>query len=619
MALKDWSHNTFGTLDLEIEFLKKEASKWEIRAENNTLSEVERDQWLNIRKEWLEKEKENPNSEGSDLLPKQLTEMQAAYIEDKFTEKEVFDAINKSGSSKAPGPDGFKFKFFKLYWDLVKNDLMSALNWFWESSKVLSIRIRKVIPDLIGDEQSAFIKGSLIWDFLLEIMKRMGFGCKWRKWILACLKSASISILVKGSPTNEFTIERGVRQGDPLSPFLFIIAVEGLNYLTKRAIASGLYKGVEIGANKVNISHLQYADDTIFLGDWSRQNFCNLMNVIKRLESIRRNFFWGGSGDFSKLTRVKWEDSLLPYEEGGLNVGSLLVKNLALLGKWPRGRSSIWLNILRAGHYIESLGFNFAHSITKQIGDRRLSYFEAVQGVLVKDRVNWSVQPPTLSWNWNRLLTTRAGADLEELTNMLNAFVKPDRIRDSWSWNLASNGNFTTKKLSSLIEDKITGDISRPHEETLKNYLVPNEVELFIWRVLKRRIPVRTELDKRCIDLDSVRCPVCDENVETIEHSMIFCRHSMDVWDRVYKWWGLGTVSNLSLNEAFWGRCSQVLSHSGSLFWQAIEWTYRMVVLALGSVFLSGLTPGSSSARWLLPLQLSIDEAVLLYRRPVCF
>ncbi|XP_071708555.1 uncharacterized mitochondrial protein AtMg01250-like [Rutidosis leptorrhynchoides] len=104
----------------------------------------------------------------------------------------------------------------------------------------------------------------------------MGFGAKWRKWILACLKSASISVLINGSPTHEFKLERGIRQRDPLSPFLFIITAEGLNILTKKSVDSGLFKGVDIGSEKVPLSHLQYADETIFLGNWGRQNLQNV-------------------------------------------------------------------------------------------------------------------------------------------------------------------------------------------------------------------------------------------------------------------------------------------------------------------------------------------------------
>ena len=83
----------------------------------------------------------------------------------------------------------------------------------------------------------------------------------------SCLRSTSISILVNGSPTREFSMERGVRQGDPLSPFLFILAAEGLNALIKEAVSKNIFKGIRVGEDRVMVSHLQYTDDTIIFGD----------------------------------------------------------------------------------------------------------------------------------------------------------------------------------------------------------------------------------------------------------------------------------------------------------------------------------------------------------------
>lgn len=82
----------------------------------------------------------------------------------------------------------------------------------------------------------------LNWDFLDSILKQMKFGEKWRQWIRSCISSARISVLVNGSPTNQSTMERGLRQGDPLSPFLFIIAVEAINVMLCVAVRVGLYK-----------------------------------------------------------------------------------------------------------------------------------------------------------------------------------------------------------------------------------------------------------------------------------------------------------------------------------------------------------------------------------------
>nr|GEY92400.1 RNA-directed DNA polymerase, eukaryota, reverse transcriptase zinc-binding domain protein [Tanacetum cinerariifolium] len=72
----------------------------------------------------------------------------------------------------------------------------------------------------------------------------VGFSSKWRKWINFCLDSAYASILINGSPTKEFKLERGLRQGDPLSPFVFILAVEAFNVALVEAIDNNLFYGV---------------------------------------------------------------------------------------------------------------------------------------------------------------------------------------------------------------------------------------------------------------------------------------------------------------------------------------------------------------------------------------
>lgn len=80
---------------------------------------------------------------------------------------------------------------------------------------------------------------SINWEFLNSIQYQMGFGNKWRLWIHDRLKSSRSSIIINGSPTKEFKISKGVRQGDPFSPFLFIIATEGLNVAMEAASEKG--------------------------------------------------------------------------------------------------------------------------------------------------------------------------------------------------------------------------------------------------------------------------------------------------------------------------------------------------------------------------------------------
>jgi len=94
----------------------------------------------------------------------------------------------------------------------------------------------------------------------------MGF-CN--KWIQGCIKTASVSILVNGSPTPQFTPQRGLRQGDPLAPLLFNIVAEALTGLMREAIHKKLYTAFAVGKDNIPVSILQYADDTIFWGGYT--------------------------------------------------------------------------------------------------------------------------------------------------------------------------------------------------------------------------------------------------------------------------------------------------------------------------------------------------------------
>ncbi|XP_071739916.1 uncharacterized protein [Rutidosis leptorrhynchoides] len=155
--------------------------------------------------------------------------------------------------------------------------------------------------------------------------------------------------------------------------------------------------------------------------------------------------------------------------------------------------------------------------------------------------------------------------------------IRSDRCRDVWFWKLATNGKFKTKILARLIDENTIME-NRFREETFKNNLVSGKVGIFIWRVLKNRLPTHIELDKRGIDLDSVRCPLCDDGLESIDHALLFCKHSFEVWDRVYKWWNLGPVTRLSINEAFRGENNHSMSWVGCQIWQALEWTCAYLI-----------------------------------------
>ncbi|GKD74678.1 RNA-directed DNA polymerase, eukaryota, reverse transcriptase zinc-binding domain protein, partial [Tanacetum coccineum] len=155
------------------------------------------------------------------------------------------------------------------------------------------------------DFEKAF--DSLIWDFLDLVMEKISYGLKWGSWILGFLCNARSSVLVNGSPTAEFELFRGLRQGDPLSPFLFILAMEGLQALTSKAEELGLFKGATFGRDNMSISHLMYADDVIFFGE------CNVLGVCVFDEEVSDMANVIGCGKFSSELSL-WKARLLSVE-----------------------------------------------------------------------------------------------------------------------------------------------------------------------------------------------------------------------------------------------------------------------------------------------------------------
>ncbi|XP_068487111.1 uncharacterized protein [Phaseolus vulgaris] len=113
-------------------------------------------------------------------------------------------------------------------------------------------------------------------------------------WIKECLKSSSISILVNGSPSKEFKPTRGLRQGDPIAPFLFLIVVQGLLGLMNQTAIKELLSELKVIAKKVEVKLLPFANDTLILCELNIQNI-RFVKARLRLSEIcsrlRINFF----------------------------------------------------------------------------------------------------------------------------------------------------------------------------------------------------------------------------------------------------------------------------------------------------------------------------------------
>jgi hypothetical protein len=225
-------------------------------------------------------------------------------------------------------------------------------------SKVLANRLKLVLPKVISQEQSAFIPGRLItdniivafetlhtmatrqkgkkgfmaikldmskaydrleWGFLEAVMRKLGFAERWVHLIMTCVRTVSYAVLLNGIPHGHIVPSRGIRQGDPLSPYLFIMCADVLSKLLNHAAGLGKISGVPIRRGGTKINHLLFADDSILFGRATLDEWRQMKNILDEYErfSGQKVNLEKTSVFFSKNT--KEEERLSIMQETGLN------------------------------------------------------------------------------------------------------------------------------------------------------------------------------------------------------------------------------------------------------------------------------------------------------------
>ncbi|GAU14634.1 hypothetical protein TSUD_96980 [Trifolium subterraneum] len=225
-------------------------------------------------------------------------------------------------------------------------------------SKLLANRLKQFLDKYISEEQSAFIEGRSIidnaliaietihtlkrrtrgakgelalkidisktydkveWSFLKGMLIKMGFSDTWVHWMMLCVSSVNYSALVNFEKVGPIRPGRGLRQGDPLSPYLFIIVAEGLTSLIKKAVASGDLHGIKICRGAPAVSHLLFADDCFLFCRSNLSEIRKLMEILKIYEEasgqeinlsksevfFSRNISSAAQEDLSNLMGVK--------------------------------------------------------------------------------------------------------------------------------------------------------------------------------------------------------------------------------------------------------------------------------------------------------------------------
>ncbi|XP_026458909.1 uncharacterized protein LOC113359504 [Papaver somniferum] len=305
--------------------------------------------------------------------------------------------------SKCFIPNGLNANFLKLL-PKVKNAKTAKqfrpnglMNFsFKVFTKIWATRLENVINKVVSPQQGAFIKertiqeqvalasemineidikrrggnfglklgitqayDSLSWKFLFQSLHSFGFSDELLQWLQVLLQSARVSVLVNGGPEGYFEVGRGLRQGDPLSPMLFVLVEDILSRNITKMIQDGNLKTM-VNKGGVQPSHIFFAYDIFFFCNGEKKNVKKLMNllnkyqrasdnypiysmsvykwpkkVIRECERIIRNFLWSGDPAKRKLITLEWNKTCYPISEGGLGLRRLEIINKAILMKLP--------------------------------------------------------------------------------------------------------------------------------------------------------------------------------------------------------------------------------------------------------------------------------------------
>ena len=315
-----------------------------------------------------------------------LSQEKAATCEGEVKLEECYNALKIMAANKSPGSDGFTTEFYQYFWNLLGNYMIESFNYAFQNgiisisqrqgvislipkkknnleflknwrpvsvlnvdykilTKVIALRLEKVLAKIISSSQSGYVKGRYIgesirlikdvmdftkvknlpgiavfldyekafdsveWDFLQKCLQSFNFGPQLRRWVSIFYNNITSCVLNNGCASNHLFLERGVLQGCPLSGMLFIIAIE---VLAQRLRHSTDIQGIKIQDNRI-VKLSQYADDTtaILANVHSVTNLFALLSRFERCAGLKINV---------SKSEILWLGSMRHRKDGILNI-----------------------------------------------------------------------------------------------------------------------------------------------------------------------------------------------------------------------------------------------------------------------------------------------------------
>ncbi|XP_073362809.1 uncharacterized protein [Aegilops tauschii subsp. strangulata] len=503
-------------------------------------------------------------------VPLKVTAEMNASLLAPYVAKEVRSALFQMFPRKAQGPDGFPAHFFQRHWDVCGeavtravlaivrgeespaclNDTLLVLipkvsnptlltqfrpislcNMFYKiASKVLANRLKSILPDIISEEQSAFVPGRLItdniisayeclhfmkrnrsknssfaalkldmmkaydrveWTYLRVIMEKLGFAAPWVTVVMNMVSSVSFSIMFNGVKSEVFNPTRGIRQGDPISPYLFLLAAEGLSCLLKSQNQSSQLSGIKLAPSAPVVNQLLFADDSLL---FFRARVDGAEAVSNLLDT-----YCLASGQ-----RINKDKSSIFFSKGCPEIvrdavkGHLQVPNESLSDRYLGMPTDV-------GH---SKKGTFKY-LSDRVWDKVKGWMSKClsaggKDVLIKSVRSELLSPATASWNEALVRTVFLPMDADAILKI---------PREEWlnGSSVSSHTEKDEKAWTSLWKLKI-----------------PSKVRIFLSRLAHQSLPTTDVLKRRNMS-DRDVCPLCGCE-DSWRHALVACTMSRCVW-----------------------------------------------------------------------------------------
>eukprot|EP00253_Pinus_taeda_P005945 PITA_05945 len=494
-------------------------------------------------------------------------------------------------------------------------------------SKVIANRLKPLLPMLISLEQSGYVEGrqimdgiiltheiihslkqskqagmllkldlskafdKLSWSYIQHMLKAFGFCSTWVRWIMSLITSTHFSILVNGFPSRPFKPSRGIRQGDPLSPFLFVIMAEGLGRHIKQALHSNQLRGISIH-NSPASSHQQFVDDTMLYGyPLVQEASClkSLLNDFSEASGTQVNcsksqiFFFhtppsvkfvvsrilgfhtaslpstylGAPLTASALKQPAWrtlleklDSKLNLWTHHSLNLASRVVLIKSILQAMPLYLFSIlaapkWvlktLRNLQREFLWGSSATNRKWALVKwdtvcrpkikgTIGLRDPEYSNTIMNA--KIWWQWETENGFRKWRpSNQITSITSTQEVAALENELKKrSIRYENSDDILRWGYLPRGSYSTSEAYNLIGDFPTR--LDPLWGRIWGFKAWPKISHFLWMVGHKKILTWDNLRRRNFQGPSI-CHNCFQNEETLQHLLDTCSIANQLWEKV--------------------------------------------------------------------------------------